>query len=131
MTLNDNITTSGKSTANLMIRLLIPPQKERVLVMEGMVEKIAMSSSLPMARSTFGIPLLEEKAKRASNDISELEDIIYCGGTVWIEDATVSRQLPSIRQQDEIGQFSLVKILTPGDTSQFTITIPKSVRNQD
>jgi len=62
-------------------------------------------------------------AAAAHND--ELEDMLYCSGSVWIEDAGTKAN------RDDIGSFSIMKLKTPTDPSQFTITIPKNVRNQD
>jgi hypothetical protein len=41
-----------------------------------------------MASSTFGIPQLEEKAAQAAE---ETEDLLFCGGSVWIEDAVTGK----------------------------------------
>ena len=116
------LTGDTADTARMRIRLVIPPKKERILVMEGKLERVSMSSDLQMAKATFGIPALEERAARAATD---MEDILYCGGMVSIEDAVTGRN------RKEIGKFSLMKLNTSTDPSQFTITIPRPVRNQD
>lgn len=108
--------------AKLRIRLVIPPKKERILVMKGRLERVSMASDLPLARATFGIPELEEKVARAA---AEMEDLLYCRGSVHIEDAVTGKN------RKEIGDFSIMKLNTPTDPSQFTITIPRNVRNQD
>lgn len=108
--------------ARLRIRLIIPPKKERILVMEGSLEKASMSGDFALASSTFGIPALEERAARAND---EIEDLLYCSGNVWIEDAI------SGLNRVEIGKFSLLKLNVPTHPSQFTITIPRPIRNQD
>jgi hypothetical protein len=122
---------NDESTGVLRIRLLIPPKKERVLVMEGKLEKISMKPHVPLAGNTFGIPALEEAVMRdAAAATEDIEDSLYCNGSVWIEDATqVSKRIGVNR--DHVGTFSIMKINTPSDPSQFTITIPRSVRNQD
>jgi hypothetical protein len=112
----------SKEDAGLLVRLVIPPKKERILVMEGRLERISMSSDLPLASSTFGIPELEARKARSTADI---EDLLYCSGNVYIEDAITGQN------RDEIGSFSLMKLQTPTDPSKYTITIPKPVRNQD
>ena len=116
------MTGETRESARLRIRLVIPPKKERILVMEGPLEKLSMSSDLPLASSTFGIPLLEERAARSSTDI---EDLLICNGNVWIEDALTKKN------KNDIGKFSLMKLNVPTDPSQFTITIPKPIRHQD
>jgi hypothetical protein len=119
--------SSGPKTANLRIRLVIPPQKQRILVMQGKLERVSMSGTdLPMApRGTFGIPALEERASRGNAAEQDMEDLVYCSGSVFMEDAVTGLN------RDEIGTFTLQKLFTPTDPAQYTITIPKPVRNQD
>lgn len=118
---------NADESARVRIRLVIPPQKDRILVLQGSLERVAPSSSSTgewalAPRGTFGIPELEERAARATADVEEL---LYCSGTVSIEDAVTGRN------REDIGTFSLQKLNTPTDPSQFTITIPRNVRNQD
>ena len=67
----------------LRIRLVIPPKRERILVMEGEVTRMDMTSDnaapLTQTSKAFGIPELEEKAKQNYKD---LEDLMHCGGEV-------------------------------------------------
>lgn len=116
------MTGENPEDARLRIRLVIPPKKDRILVMEGSLEKASMSGNFELASSTFGIPALEERAARAND---EIEDLLFCSGNVWIEDARTGSN------RVEIGKFSLSKLNVPTDPSQFTITIPRPVRNQD
>jgi hypothetical protein len=116
------VTGDTWDSAELRIRLVIPPTKNRILVMEGKLKKVSLLSDLPMASSTFGIPQVEEKAAKAAE---EVEDLLFCGGSVWIEDAVTGNN------REEIGKFSLQKLHTPTDPTQYTITVPKPVRNQD
>jgi hypothetical protein len=116
------VTGDTWDSAELRIRLVIPPTKNRILVMEGKLKKVSLTSDLPMASSTFGIPELEEKKAQAAE---EVEDLLFCGGSVWIEDAVTGNN------REEIGKFSLQKLHTPTDPTQYTITVPKPVRNQD
>jgi hypothetical protein len=106
----------------LRIRLTIPPGKDRILVMQGKLQKISMESEVQLAPSTFGIPALEERQARSS---AELEDVLYCNGDVWVEDAVTKKN------RSDVGSFSLAKLNTPSDPKEFTITIPQPVRNQD
>ena len=106
--------------AKLIIRLVIPPKKERVLVMEGHLEKASLSSDVALASSSFGIPELEERKKQS---IKGMDDLLYCSGNVWIEDAVTKKN------RDDIGSFSLMKMEV--STDSYTITVPKPVRNQD
>ena len=63
----------------LRIRLVIPPMKERILVMEGLVNRMNLGSNMPMASKAFGIPHLEAMAKEANQST---EDLMHCGGEV-------------------------------------------------
>jgi len=113
---------STADDAGLLIRLVIPPTKERVLVMEGRLEKASLSSGITMPNSAFGIPELEERKSRKS---SELDNLLYCNGNVWIEDAVTKAN------REDIGSFSLMKIDVSNNPESYTITVPKPVRNQD
>ncbi|GAX27874.1 hypothetical protein FisN_13Hh012 [Fistulifera solaris] len=111
------------TTARLLIRLQIPPKKERILVMEGALERISMKGqAMSLTSNTFSIPALEDLKSRNKIDA---EDFIFCGGNVWIEDAS------SGRNRDDIGTFSIMKMNLSKDPSQYTITVPRPVRNQD
>lgn len=101
----------------LRIRLVIPPQKQRVIEMIGRVHRIGMSSSdIPMASKAFGIPHLEAMAKKTSD---EDKDFMICGGEVYVEDATTKKN------RERIGEFSLAKLQGPKNRGDYTITIPK------
>jgi hypothetical protein len=116
------MTGNTADSAQLRVRLVIPPTKNRILVMEGNIRKVSMASELPMTTSTFGIPQLEQKAAEAA---AEMEDLLFCRGSVWIEDAVTGEN------REDIGKFSLQKLNTPTDPTEYTITVPKPVRNQD
>ena len=67
----------------LRIRLIIPPEKQRILVMEGLVKR-GSQLGMEMASRTFGIPVVEEKAKAASQ--GEDANKMMCSGEVsWEE----------------------------------------------
>lgn len=108
----------------MSIQLVIPPKRLRVLIMEGKLEKASFSSEeFSLAGSSFRIPQIEErKAKAAKTD---REDLVYCHGNVWIEDAVTKAN------RQEIGTFSLAKINVPRNPDSYTITVPRPVRNQD
>eukprot|EP00980_Cylindrotheca_fusiformis_P030418 scaffold24796_cov211-Cylindrotheca_fusiformis.AAC.1 len=107
----------------LRIRLVIPPQKDRILVMEGIVNRMTFNSEVPMTSKAFGIPHLEEKLKSASKNPEG--DILQCGGEVFVEDAVTKKN------RENIGSFSLMKLKGPLAKGDYTITIPKPTRNQD
>lgn len=101
----------------LRIRLLLPPKKERILVMQGVITR---PSEVPLASKTFGIPVVENKAKEAK---ALEQETIDCYGSVWIEDAL------TMKNRNDIGEFSMTKISDLLDPNQFTVTIPKNVRS--
>jgi hypothetical protein len=133
----------------LRIRLVIPPKKERILVMEGDVTRMDMTMNVPMASKAFGIPELEAKAKQSSE---VMDAMVHCGGKVCIVRGKLSirgmcfanilafcaflfqvflEDAGPKKNREDIGTFSLMKLQLPNDPSQYTITIPKPVRNQD
>jgi hypothetical protein len=115
-----SIRSSGESTS-LSIRLVIPPRKERILFMQGPVERISPSAGLSLASSTFQIPEIQRK----SDSSKQKDEFISCNGRVWIEDAVTRLN------KEEIGSFSLKQLLNAVKPTDYTITIPRSIRNQD
>jgi len=113
---------SDDDATKLRIRLVIPPKKERILVMEGEVTRFMSGAEMPLSKSTFGIPELEAAAQKKDDD---MEDLMHCGGPVWIEDAVTGKN------REEIGTFSLMKLQAPMEPGKYTITIPRPVRSQD
>jgi hypothetical protein len=138
-----NAKSLSRRAASLRIRLVIPPQKDRILVMQGKLERISLSGSSgdglasipPLAPrgGTFGVPALEERAARAGQPdrqgagVGDEEDdtLVFCSGPVFLEDAVTGAN------RNEIGTFTLQKLFSPSDPAQYTITIPRPVRNQD
>jgi hypothetical protein len=101
----------------LRIRLVVPPKKDRILVMEGLVlqgcTSIDLSASL-LSSTAFG-------KKQDDNK----EGTLQCRGSVWLEDAVTKKN------RKEIGTFFLTKLETSIDPRDYTITIPNPVRSQD
>ena len=62
----------------LRIRLVIPPEKNRILVMEGLVER-GSEIGVNLASRTFGIPKVEERANKANE---KKGNILTCSGEV-------------------------------------------------
>jgi len=101
----------------LRIRLVMPPKKERILVMEGSVTRgsnIIDSSASLLSSTVFGIT-------RDSTDDQSLQ----CRGDVWLEDAVTKTN------RKGIGTFFIEKLETSKNPRDYTITIPKPTRNQD
>jgi hypothetical protein len=108
--------------AKVRIRLVIPPKKERILVMEGKLDRFARSLP-PMAGNTFGIPLLEEKMKQTKSNPQD--NSLHCSGTVHLEDSITGAN------RVDIGGFFLTKLDVLMDPSQFTITVPRPAGYND
>jgi aryl-alcohol dehydrogenase-like predicted oxidoreductase len=100
----------------LRIRLVIPPEKERILVMYGQIQLVSGKLDIPLASSTFGIPQLESRKARGEY---QMEDMIYCKGDVWVEDAITKKN------RCDVGTFSFTKLNTSTDSRDFTITVPQ------
>ena len=62
----------------LRIRLVIPPEKKRILEMEGIIQRFSPQT---MPSRSFGIPLVEKRAQEANHDRSGL---MTCSGEVSI-----------------------------------------------
>ncbi|CAJ1901897.1 unnamed protein product [Cylindrotheca closterium] len=108
----------------LRIRLVIPPAKKRIMEMEGTIRRVSVNNELPMTSRAFGVPDLEERIQEASK--SDIEDILQCDGEVFLEDAITKKN------RENIGTFSISKISGIAKSRRdYTITIPRSVRNQD
>ena len=66
-------------------RLVLPPKKERIMVMEGEVNRMNVGTDIPIASKAFGVPDLEARLKNSNED---MQDLMHCGGEVFLEDAT-------------------------------------------
>mmetsp|Transcript_23725 Transcript_23725/g.33288 ORF Transcript_23725/g.33288 Transcript_23725/m.33288 type:complete len:707 (+) Transcript_23725:80-2200(+) len=106
----------------LRIRLVVPPEKKRILVLEGEVKRLMMPSNLEEARSSFGIPLVQ-KANEATE--AQYENLLQCEGEMWVEDAQTGEN------RNKLGRFLLMKIEGNSDPSDYVVTIPRGVRNLD
>lgn len=82
---------------SLRIRLVIPPKKERILVMEGVVDRMNVDSEVPMTSRAFGIPHLEEKLKQAAKATEG--DMLHCGGEVRISQSSSKPQGKCFKSQ--------------------------------
>lgn len=116
------IIENNDGDVKLRVRLLIPPKKERVIEMIGFVDRIAVGKDIPLASKNFGVPQLEALARDQSDD---MEELLQCDGDVFIEDAITKKN------RDQIGTFSLMKLQSPKERGEYTVTIPKPIRNQD
>jgi len=106
----------------MRVRLVVPPEKERILVLEGEVKRLMMPSDLQETRSSFGIPLVDK-----ANESTEMQydNLLQCEGEMWVEDAV------SGENRNKLGRFLLMKIEGNSDPGDYVITIPRGVRTQD
>ncbi len=105
----------------LRIRLVIPPEKKRILVMEGRVSR-GSQLGMNLASRTFGIPMVEEKLKEANQGE---EAKMICSGESYIEDAVTKTN--RIRAEN----FYLEKVDGGQDPDNYTVIIPKTIRRLD
>lgn len=105
----------------LRIRLVIPPEKKRILVMEGRVNR-GSQLGLQMASRTFGIPQVEEKI----NEANQGKDVkVICSGEAYIEDAITKKN--KIRAEN----FYIEKVQGGRDPDDYTVIVPKTIRRLD
>lgn len=105
----------------LRIRLLVPPEKNRALVMEGEVTRLVMpgadggaaTSSSPsegwmMASGGMLDGMLQNlnDAKSSQLGAKGAEGLLYCGGEAWMEDVEGGTN------RKKLGPFSLMKLKT-------------------
>eukprot|EP00553_Chaetoceros_curvisetus_P008643 CAMPEP_0204619474 /NCGR_PEP_ID=MMETSP0717-20131115/5839_1 /ASSEMBLY_ACC=CAM_ASM_000666 /TAXON_ID=230516 /ORGANISM="Chaetoceros curvisetus" /LENGTH=229 /DNA_ID=CAMNT_0051633487 /DNA_START=77 /DNA_END=766 /DNA_ORIENTATION=- len=120
----------------LRVRLLIPPGKERVVVMEGTVrrgdinsvESISLDNANELrASSSFGINRVAKKGpSKAMKSLNDGESFMYVSGEAWVEDAEGTGK----KNRSKLGRFSLMK-RKDRDPAQYQYTIPAPQRYQD
>jgi hypothetical protein len=112
----------------LRIRLLIPPLKEKVLVMEGEVkqgalvspESISQANINELRKSSFE-SLLNTNEKKDNKGVKD-DSFIQCSGEMWTEDVRGKNRY-------KLGRFSLSKRKDQG--SVYNYSIPSPQRYQD
>jgi hypothetical protein len=98
----------------LRISLHIPPAKQRMLVLQGILRQEPPPS---VASSS---PSLSHSG------------VISCRGTVWIQDIVPLASLEaSQHRRDPVGTFAMVKLDSVANRESYTITIPRNVRPMD
>ena len=116
----------------LRIRLVIPPEKDRVLVMEGEVKQGAVPSAYSISqenmnqlRSSASFGMSPQKSTTEANQEKKdnKDDVFFqCSGEAWVEDRSGKRS--------KLGPFSLLKMKTRSQ-NEYTYTIPAPKRHQD
>jgi hypothetical protein len=121
----ENVSLDDTEQTRLRIRLVVPPKKETILVMEGEIRRTTYSSLLNQnireikQLSTFSIPQVESAQSINTNQPDE-SLTIYCSGEMWLEAA-----FPKTGQRKKLGSFTLVKMVDPNPT-QIRYSIPSN-----
>jgi hypothetical protein len=109
---NDN---DDHAVSLLRISLYIPPAKQRMLVLQGILRQEPPPSTPAAALSSL------------SNS-----GTISCSGTVWVQDIVPLASLDaSQNRRDHVGTFAMVKLDSVNNRESYTITIPRNVRPMD
>jgi hypothetical protein len=120
----------------LRVRLVIPPSKTKVLVMEGEVKRggrgafSAESVSKDNARELFSSSSF--RMNRIAGDegflsTGEDESFLFVSGEAWVEDAQEGEKQ---KRRSKLGRFAMVK-KTDRRPDQYSYTIPPPTRYQD
>jgi len=123
----------------MRVRLVIPPSKDKVLVMEGEVKRGTLTSAESVsldnanelrASSSFGMNRVVNKPQsNAMNNVNDGDPFMYVTGEAWVEDA-VEGDSRNGRNRTKLGRFSLMK-RKDRDPSQYQYSIPAPQRYQD
>jgi hypothetical protein len=111
--LSSSNNNDGDQTVSLLrISLYIPPAKQRMLVLQGILQQEAPP---PVALSSLS----------SSGTMS-------CRGTVWVQDIVPLASLDANQhRRDPVGTFAMVKLPSATNRESYTITIPRNVRPLD
>lgn len=122
----ENFNHDGSERTRLRIRLVIPPKKEKILVMEGEIQRVLRSSLLNQnireiqRLSTFSFPYGESTRENTDTNLNENSFTISCSGEMWVETASPHKGL-----RKKLGRFTLVK-MADLDPSQIRYSIPSN-----
>jgi len=118
----------------LRIRLLIPPSKTSVLVMEGEVKRGSIVSPESISKdnarelfssSSFGMNKMADRSE--DTDEPDDESYMFVSGEAWVENAPGAGD---IQKRSRLGRFSLMK-RKDRNPDQYQYTIPAPTRYQD
>ena len=112
----------------LRLRLLVPPSKERTIVMEGEVNKLSMPNEGVGSRTSVD-GILEDLSSNASDRTQssrndQQEGLLYCSGEAWMEDTDGGGN------RIKLGPFSLMK-LKQIDRSKLIYTVDSASLTQN
>eukprot|EP00557_Chaetoceros_sp_GSL56_P006296 CAMPEP_0176500174 /NCGR_PEP_ID=MMETSP0200_2-20121128/13372_1 /TAXON_ID=947934 /ORGANISM="Chaetoceros sp., Strain GSL56" /LENGTH=735 /DNA_ID=CAMNT_0017898747 /DNA_START=327 /DNA_END=2534 /DNA_ORIENTATION=- len=131
---NANPSNRGIQT-RLRIRLVIPPSKTKVLVMEGevkrggkntfSVESVSRENARELfSSSSFRMNRIADDGLLSKND--DDESYLYVSGEAWVEDVHDSDK----QKRSKLGRFAMVKNQNRRP-DQYSYTIPPPTRYQD
>ena len=123
------------------IRLVIPPKKDKILVMEGEVKRGGVSSPLSLSEAnlrdmrslspSIGITPTEttsEPPTPPAPTAGTEDSILQCTGEVWVEDAVPGKG--GDRNRTRLAKFSMLK-LKERNPNEYVYTIPAPKKYQD
>jgi hypothetical protein len=115
----------------LRVRLLIPPAKDQILVLEGEVKRGAIASAESISRenarelfssSSFGMNNIANTEIDSNND----ETVLSVAGEAWIENVSYTGDI----KRSKLGRFSMMK-MEDKTRDQYQYSIPAPTRYQD
>jgi hypothetical protein len=123
-----------ETQTRLRIRLLVPPEKDRALVMEGEVTRLIMpgtvedvsSSDQEWTMASGGVldgmlQSIEDMQPQA--ETKNGEGLLYCSGEVWMEDAEGGTK------RKKVGTFALMKLKSVDRKNLiYTVDVSRSLR---
>lgn len=124
---DDDTSDAPVTQTRLRIKLLIPPEKTQMLVMEGEVTRIGFGGRAPTSSSAFsgtggmldGMSTAKLLKDGETNNSVSGEEVLYCGGEAWIANIDGSGR------RRKLGPFSLTKQRVV-DRSKLIYTVPAS-----
>jgi hypothetical protein len=96
---------SQVTQTRLRIRLVVPPKKERALIMEGEVTRLVMPGSIDAVSSTLVDGILQNiDGEQLQPEAKNGEALLYCAGEAWMEDVEGGSN------RRKVGPFALMKL---------------------
>lgn len=107
----------------LRIQLLMPPERERVLIMEGEVTRMIMPGGDTSSSDGWMMPnggILDGMLPT----VAENEGLLYTAGEAWMEDAEGGGN------RRKVGRFSLMKLKAiKRENLIYTVDVSRSISN--
>ncbi|KAL7432735.1 hypothetical protein ACHAXH_001852, partial [Discostella pseudostelligera] len=128
-------TNTPVTQTRLRIRLLVPPEKERALIMEGEVTRLLMPGTAEASSSAQDgwimssgglldgmLQNIEDVQSRSETKSGE--GLLYCSGEAWMEDADGGTN------RRKVGPFALMKLKTVDRKNLiYTVDVSRSPRS--